>query len=317
MLRRLARFLAVAAVVYLAISMVLGVWLMEGALHLRRVPVHGHDTFGLAVATISTTGLENARQTARDGTNLSAWYVHPEHWNGDSVILLHGMGDNRQGMTSYALMFLNAGYAVLLPDARGHGESGGNLATYGLLESGDIRDWSDWLAARKATTNELKSNSCLYLFGESMGAAIALQATAVTPHLCAVAAEDSFASFRDIGYERVAQRLGSSVAFSHVVAWPTVNFGFLYARLRDGLDFNRASPEQDLAQSRVPSLLIAGMNDTNVPAWHSQRIARRAGYAAELWLVPGAGHTLAASADPVAFRNRVLDWFGDHTQVIR
>ena len=317
MLRKLARFLAVAAVVYLAFSLLCGIWLMEGALHLRRVPVHGHDTFAQDVAALSATGLEDASQTALDGAKLSGWYVQPGAWNGNSVILLHGVGDNRQGMTGCALMFLNAGYAVLLPDARGHGESGGSLATYGLLESGDIRDWSNWLVARRPASDRPRPNSCLYLFGESMGAAIALQAAAVTPHLCAVAAEDSFASFREIGYVRVAQRLGSSMEFSHVVAWPTVNFGFLYARLRDGLDFNQASPEQDLAQSHIPSLLIAGVDDTNVPAWNSQRIASVAGSSAELWLVPGAGHTLAASVAPVAFRERVLDWFGSHTQVIR
>jgi pimeloyl-ACP methyl ester carboxylesterase len=304
-------------VVYLAISFFVGVRLMEGALHLARVPVHGQATFSQSVSEFSATGLESASQTARDGTDLKAWYVQPRQWNGHSVILLHGMGDNRQGMTNYALMFLKAGYAVLLPDARGHGESGGNIATYGLLESGDIRDWSGWLAARKPEMEGAKQGSCLYLFGESMGAAIALQATAVTPHLCAVAAEDSFASFREIGYERVAQRLGSSVAFSRFVAWPTINFAFLYARLRDGLDFNRASPELNLAQSRIPSLLIAGVDDSNIPAWNSQHIAKRAGNAAKLWLVPGAGHTLAASVAPEAFRNRVLDWFGSHTHAIR
>ena len=317
MLRRLAKILAVAAAVYLTFSLFLGIFLMEGALHLKRVPVHDEHSFAQSVAALSASGVENARQTADDGTALSAWYVQPTQWSGNSVILLHGVGDNREGVTSYALMFLGAGYAVLLPDARGHGESGGDLSTYGLLESGDIRDWSGWLAGRKPARERADPNSCLYLFGESMGAAIALQATAVTPHLCAVAAEDSFASFREIGYVRVAQGLGASIGFSHVFAWPTVNFAFLYARLRDGLDFNRVSPELALAQSRVPALLIAGVDDTNIPAWNSQRIAKRAGSAAELWLVPGAGHTLAARVAPLVFRDRVLGWFRNHKQVIR
>ena len=317
MLRRLAKIFAFVAVVYLTFSLFLGIFLMEGALHLRRIPVHGQEAFARSIVALSANGLQDASVTATDSTKLNAWYVQPDQWNGDSIILLHGVGDNREGMTSYALMFLAAGYAVLMPDARGHGESGGDLSTYGLLESGDVRDWSGWLAGRKAALKRPNPNSCLYLFGESMGAAIALQASAVTPHLCAVAAEDSFASFREIGYVRVAQRLGSSIEFSHVAAWPTVNFAFLYAQLRDGLDFNRVSPEQDLAQSRIPSLLIAGADDTNIPAWNSQRIANRAGSVAQLWLVPGAGHTLAAQVNPVAFRSRVLDWFASHRQAVR
>ena len=35
-------------------------------------------------------------------------------------------------------MFLEEGYSVLLPDSRGHGTSGGELVTYGLLEKRDV-----------------------------------------------------------------------------------------------------------------------------------------------------------------------------------
>jgi hypothetical protein len=65
--------------------------------------------------------------------------------NGDAVILLHGVADNRMGMIGYADLLLRHGYAVLLPDARRHGESGGELATYGIKEAGDVRRWYDWV----------------------------------------------------------------------------------------------------------------------------------------------------------------------------
>jgi fermentation-respiration switch protein FrsA (DUF1100 family) len=72
-------------------------------------------------------------------------------------------------------MFLNRGYAVLLPDSRDHGESGGTIATCGALERNDVALWSRWLHDR--------APGCTYILGESMGAAIALQATAVAPGL--------------------------------------------------------------------------------------------------------------------------------------
>ncbi len=311
--RRLTQSLAAATAIYLALSLFLAIWLIEGALHLPRIPIALRNDFADSIATFASIGVEDASQAASDGAILQAWYVQPENWNNRSVILLHGVGDNRQGVASYALTFLRAGYAVLLPDSRGHGASGGNLVTYGLLESGDVRSWSDWINARQLGAQKAKPTGCLYLFGESMGAAIALQASATTPHLCAVVAEAPFESFREIGYQRIAQGLGISVEVSHVIAWPTVNLAFAYAQFRYGLDFDQASPEKKLAQSHVPALLIAGLAETNIPLRHSQSIAARASSNSELWLVPGAGHTMSASVAPAAFQRRVLDWFSTHS----
>jgi hypothetical protein len=55
------------------------------------------------------------------------------------------LSDNRIGMIGYAELLLSHGFTVLLPDARAHGASGGLMATYGLLESDDIRRWYEWL----------------------------------------------------------------------------------------------------------------------------------------------------------------------------
>ena len=50
--------------------------------------------------------------------------------NGNSqktVIILHGYMNNKDGMGEYAALFHSLGYNVLLPDARGHGQSQGKL----------------------------------------------------------------------------------------------------------------------------------------------------------------------------------------------
>jgi poly(3-hydroxybutyrate) depolymerase len=146
------------------------------------------------------SGLSNVEIKSADGTELKGWYAEPSAWNRDSVILLHGVGDNREGVTSYAAMFLRSGYAMLLPDSRAQGESGGQIGTYGLLESGDLQRWSGWIAHRAGSDIR---ESCTYFFGESMGAAIALESTAAQPEVCAVVAEAPFSSFREIGYSNL------------------------------------------------------------------------------------------------------------------
>ncbi len=72
-------------------------------------------------------------------------------------------------MYGYGKWLLENHYSVLLPDARAHGSSGGEFATYGLLESEDIHRWVDWLV----NTDHPR---CVFGLGESMGAAQLLQA---------------------------------------------------------------------------------------------------------------------------------------------
>ena len=140
--------------------------------------------------------LEDVNLVADDGATLRAWYARPSIFNGNSVLLLHGVGDNREGMSGYAEFFLAHGYAVLLPDSRAHGESGGSIATYGLLESYDIRHWAEWLKSQSRA-------DCVYGFGESMGAALVLEALRSEPNFCAVVAESPFSTFREVAFDRV------------------------------------------------------------------------------------------------------------------
>ena len=109
-----------------------------------------------------------------DGAVLRAWFMRPKEWNGDAVILLHGVSDNRLGTYGYGKWLVQNHYSVLLPDARAHGSSGGELATYGLKEFDDIHHWVDWIET-------FEHPHCMFGLGESMGAAQLLQALPKEP----------------------------------------------------------------------------------------------------------------------------------------
>src|ERR1700691_3888630 len=115
---------------------------------------------------------------------LQGWFARPADANGNAVILLHGVGDNRQGAMGFGELFLSNGFAVLVPDSRAQGESGGGFPTYGIKESDDVHRWFDWLVMQQHP-------KCIFGMGESMGAAIVLQSVKTTP-FCAVVAESSF-----------------------------------------------------------------------------------------------------------------------------
>lgn len=253
------------------------------------------------VAQRLDASLDNVSVTTSDGVALNAWSIEPIHGNGDDVILLHGLADNRIGMTGYAQLLLAHGFGVLLPDARAHGSSGGDLATFGLLERDDIHQWFDFLVAHDHPR-------CIYGFGESMGAAQLLQSLAVEQRFCAVAAESPFSNFHEIAYDRMGQPIDLGPWFGRFLLRPVVEFAFLYTRVKYKLDMSQASPENAIAHTRVPVLLIHGQIDSNIPVRHSRRIhAHNPGTV--LWEVPRADHCGAISAAPQEFAQRLLNWF--------
>lgn len=293
----MARRGVVAAGVILAGAIALGglagVVLCEGALHPHRRPV-----------PFNPSAL-NVEVAARDGIILRGWFFSPREPTGNAVLILHGIADSRSSQLGLAHMFLDHGYIVLAPDSRAHGESGGAIATYGLLESGDVHRWVSWL---------IGSRHPLHVFGigESLGGAVLIQSLAVEPRFSAIVADSAFSSFERIGRDRVAERLPLPQAIGRLLAAPSVWAGFVYARLRYGLDFRAASPEAAIAQSSTPVLLIHGLSDRQTPPEHSRILARRDPRYAVLWLVPGAGHTGAFGTAPREFEQRVLGFFQAH-----
>jgi len=239
---------------------------------------------------------------------LRGWTLRPVTGNGDAVILLHGQSDNWRGMLGYADMLLRHGYEVVLPNARSHGASGGELATYGVKEARDLRRWFDWVQKNDAPR-------CIDGLGESMGAALLLESLRTTPGFCAVVAECPFASFREASYDRLAAKLGAGAWLGRTLLRPAVEAGFLYARLRYGVDLDQDSPEDAVAASKVPVLLIHGKLDRNLSPWHSELIMKRSAGripAVVLWEPADAGHTGAAGAEPQEYERRVIGWFAGH-----
>jgi pimeloyl-ACP methyl ester carboxylesterase len=296
--RRLLLFLTL----YLTFSAVAGIYVADGALHPSRRSLTEEDEFGMRqIAHSLDSDLENVSLITPDAATLRAWSIQPRRGNGDAAILLHGLADNRIGMIGYAQLLLARGFTVLLPDARAHGASGGQFATYGLLERNDIHQWFDILVARVHP-------HCIFGFGESMGAAQLLQSLAAEPRFCAVAAESSFSNFREIAYDRMGQPFHLGPWFGRSALRPVVEFAFLYTRWKYHFDMRQVSPENAVTATKVPVFLIHGHIDSNISPRHSRRIQARNPNTV-LWEVPNADHCGAISAAPKEFEQRLLAWF--------
>lgn len=131
-----------------------------------------------------------------------------------------------------------------------------------------------------------------------MGAAQLLQAIASKPGFCAVAAESPFAGFREISY-RVGEVFHAGSWVGRFLLRPMVEVALSYANWRYGLDLQKISPEDSVAKSPVPVLLIHGVMDRNIPLRHSRRIQARNPHIV-LWEVPNAGHCGLSAPIPIS-----------------
>ncbi len=300
------RVIRAVLICYAMLCLLAAIFLGELAFRPLRTPLRNRQS-AQSVAARFGADLQDVSISARDGVPLRGWFASPANANGDAVILLHGVGDNREGMGGFAELFLSKDYAVLLPDSRAQGESGGKFPTYGVKESDDVHRWFEWLAAQQRPR-------CIFRMGESMGAAILLQSVREENRFCAVVAESSFASFRQIAYVRVGQFVGTGTWLGKVALRPAVEVAFLYGRITRGISLTDASPEDAVVGNRVPILLIHGPSDNNIPFRQSERIRSHDPADITLWEVPGAGHCGAVSVVPQEFDNRVLGWFSAHDQ---
>jgi pimeloyl-ACP methyl ester carboxylesterase len=301
-LRPYLKFALLLAALYVFGCIAGGILLAELQLHPPRRRITHRAEVAQAVREYHRASLEDVSIMVEDGATLQAWYVRPENDNGSAVILLHGVGDNREGVAGYARLFLKEGYRFLLPDSRALGESGGQIATYGIKESDDIHRWVDWL--------EQSQPKCVYGFGESMGAALLLQSLKEETRFCAVVAESPFARFQTVAYERAASYIRMPAWFGRTALRPIVDFALLYTRKKYGVDFRTANPADAVAKTQTPMLLIGDQLDINILPHHVEDLAKLNPQRTELWMVEGAGHGGAWSANPNLFESRVIGFVG-------
>jgi hypothetical protein len=249
-------------------------------------------------------GLEAVREDfdvrASDGVALKGWKARPHTPNGDWVLLYHGQSDNRIGMIGHAELLLRLGYGVVLMDARAHGTSGGDKATYGWLEKTDTRSVVDMLFAHERV-------HCLFALGESMGAAIALQSAAIEPRIAGVVAESAFSSLRDVSYDYAGMQI--SPWLGKILFLPASIFALRVVEREGNLRVDEISPEAAVGAREFDVFLICDGKDRRIPCSHSQRIRAAAKGPNALWIVENAGHASALGAKPVEFKRRVSGFY--------
>ena len=247
--------------------------------HPDRYLVHQPERFGLEYREMQFA--------AADGTELYAWFLPARGEVKGTILFLHGNAQNISAHLPSVAWLPAEGFNVLALDYRGYGRSEGQPSLEGMML--DIDAAMNVLLERP----EVRRDG-LIVFGQSLGAALAIHYVANSPykqHVRAVIADSPFADYRMVAREKMARL---------PVTWP---FQWL-PQLTVNNDY---SPRASVAAlSPIPLLLIHGKLDGIVPPHHSQLLYQQAQQPKALWSVPEVGHIGALRSAPV--RKRVAEF---------
>lgn len=214
----------------------------------------------------------------RDGATLVGWFIPAESAAEGTVIYLHGVGDNRISGLHVARTFHDRGYNVCLYDSRRHGESDGKFCTYGYHEKYDVAAVIDSLEYSYGS-----DLGRIGLFGVSMGAAVALQATAIDGRIVAVVAEGCFTDLRTIsldGQKRIIR-----------LRWEFLgNLVMKRAERIAGFVCDEVSPLKAVEGIRVPVFFVHGTEDPIIYPMYSEILYSKANEPKELYYIRNAYH---------------------------
>ncbi|GEL15250.1 alpha/beta hydrolase [Pediococcus cellicola] len=237
---------------------------------------------------------------AEDGIHLAATYLNNN--SRKTVILAHGYHHAHEQMIPYAKLFMDLGYNVLMPDARGHGISDGNIIGFGWLDRRDYIKWIKEVNARSKTPQKI------VLFGISMGAATVL-ATAgeadLPDNVVAVVEDSGFSSAQ----KEFSYRLGH-----HYYLPPFLStFVSLMTSVTGGYSLKEADIAHQAANIKIPVLMIHGDADRYVPIEMMAEI--KASLAKQLpkesHRVSGVDHVASRKHDPKKY-HQTIETFLNH-----
>jgi uncharacterized protein len=237
--------------------------------------------------------------SSTDGKHkVSGWYI-PSPGATTTVIVSPGYRTLKADVLGIATLVWRGGHNVLVFEYHGHGMDVGSTITLGYSE---INDFLGAVAYAKERSPETRLGVIAY----SMGAAVAIMATARSKEIEALIADSAFATHTgviDFHFRRVFHLP------STMVAWMADNL----LSLRAGYRFHQVEPLRDIAKiAPRPILIIQGGKDSIVDPRDGLLLFEAAREPKEIWLLPNADHCGSYFEDRVAYVNKIVKFFDLH-----
>jgi uncharacterized protein len=239
--------------------------------------------------------VENVTLPSASGATLHGWFVAGRP-GGGAVVLMHGVRSNRLSMVARARLLNAAGFAVLLFDLQGHGESEGRSITFGQLEALDA-------AAAVAFMRQRLPRELIGVIGTSLGGAAALLGPAPLP-VDALVLESVYPDIEDAVADRIQSRLGP--VLGAVMTAPLTKLFDVFLPPVLGIDPANLRPIDHIAQAATPVLVASGDRDEDTTIEEARALFEHARAPKVFWAVAGAGHVDLEAYAPEEYRGHVL-----------
>ncbi len=231
----------------------------------------------------TVTGMEDVwieHDSAASGRKIQlhgVWHPAPDA-KAPLLLYLHGARRNVEGSAFRIRQMGALGFSVLAVDYRGFGLSTDELPSEAAVYE-DARAAWDWLA-------RMRPGAERYIFGHSLGGAIAVQLATEAPQARGLIVEGTFTSIADV---------------ARSMKWGWLPFAPLLTQRFDSLG--------KIERVKMPVLVVHGSRDTLVPPALGQALYERAAAPKRLLLVDGGSHYNTNSLGAAQYRGALQDLF--------
>lgn len=195
-------------------------------------------------------------------SQIHGWWIPAAAPEAEVWLYLHGNGSNIGDEVKRAFEFYQLGFSTLLIDYRGYGRSEGRFPTESSVYEDVQAAWNYLIQIRQIPPEQI------FVYGHSLGGAIAIELALRHPEIAGLALEGTFTAMR------------SMVDYAYKFWMFPVDF-LLHQRFDSLNKVRRLS---------MPILFIHGTADMTVPAHMSEALFAVASEPKQLLLVAEAGH---------------------------
>ncbi|NEP81770.1 MAG: alpha/beta hydrolase [Okeania sp. SIO3B3] len=221
---------------------------------------------------------------------ISGWWIPQTKSNSRVILFLHGAKGNMAARKNSCNLervtkLYRLGFSVFMIDYRGYGNSQGKFPTEASVYEDALIAWNYLTQEKNFSPEEI------FIYGYSLGGAIAANLCLQQPQAAGLIAESCFTSIKDMAKYRHRR----PIEIFPLNLLVTQKFDFI----------------NKVKLLEMPVLFIHGMEDRVVPAAMSQKLFAAAAEPKKLLLIPNAGHNDLAQVDSdryIATIKEFFDW---------
>ncbi|MEM7552562.1 MAG: alpha/beta fold hydrolase [Cyanobacteria bacterium P01_A01_bin.84] len=208
---------------------------------------------------------------------IHGWWIENRKSDGRVLLYLHGNSLNISANINRAKLYYQQGFSVLLIDYRGYGLSSGPFPSESQVYEDANIAWNYLVAKQGISPNQI------FIYGHSLGGAIAINLALRYPQAAGLIVESSFTSISQIIEHR---NIFSIFPVNQILT-------------------QKFDSQSKVSSLKVPVLFIHGRSDASVPSYMSEKLYNAAPKPKHLVIVDGAQHNDVGEISPSQYTESI------------